>query len=137
MIYFESNTLYDGKAIKEPSTKDAIAVPVNTIDNLVLEKKLNGPYLIKLDTHGFEVPILEGAKNTLKITNILVIETYNFTITNQSLRFHEMIAYMEEKGFRCIDMSEPLFREKDNSFWQIDLFFIRSNRKEFDTNTYD
>ncbi len=135
-IYFESNTLYDGKAIKEPS-KNTVAVPVNTIDNLIAERKLDGPYLIKLDTHGFEVPILEGAENTLKETNILVIETYNFKLTDQSLRFHEMIAYMEEKGFRCIDMSEPLFRERDDSFWQIDLFFIKSDRKEFDTNKYE
>jgi FkbM family methyltransferase len=136
-VYFESNTLYDGKALKEPATESAIRVPVNTIDNLVKENALEAPFMIKLDTHGFEVPILEGAIQTLKNTDLLVIETYNFKITDESLRFHEMIAYMENKGFRCIDISEPLFRSRDDSFWQIDLFFVKSKRKEFEINTYE
>jgi len=37
-----------------------------------------GPYLIKLDTHGVEIPILNGSAQTLKDTNVLVVEVYNF-----------------------------------------------------------
>jgi len=43
---------------------------------------------------------------------------------------------MEEHGFRCIDICEPLHRTGDKAFWQIDLFFIRSDHKIFDTNSY-
>jgi FkbM family methyltransferase len=51
---------------------------VITIDLVVGEKQLMGPHLIKLDTHGVEIPILNGSVQTLKDTNVLVIEVYNF-----------------------------------------------------------
>ncbi len=35
--------------------------PAITIDDAVAHHGLVGPYLLKLDTHGFEVPIIEGA----------------------------------------------------------------------------
>jgi hypothetical protein len=38
---------------------------MRTIDGLVRRNNLGGPYVLKLDTHGFEVPILEGAHAVL------------------------------------------------------------------------
>jgi hypothetical protein len=72
----------------------------------------------------------------LRKTNLVVIETYNFRIQESSLLFHEMVAYMRELGFGVIDMSEPLWRELDRAFWQIDLFFVPLDRPEFRVNTY-
>jgi hypothetical protein len=57
---------------------------------------LPGPYMIKLDTHGYEVPIRLGAKETLRNANLAVIETYNFRIQGSSLLFHEMVAHMRD-----------------------------------------
>ena len=48
---------------------------------------LPGPHLIKLDTHGYEVPILCGATETLRNTNLLVIETYNFRLIEAACFF--------------------------------------------------
>jgi hypothetical protein len=48
--------------------------------------------MIKLDTHGYEVPFLCGATETLRNTNLLVNETYNFRVIESSLLFHEIIA---------------------------------------------
>src|SRR5690606_40046290 len=53
-----------------------VEVPMICLDSLVKTKTLPSPYLIKLDTHGFEVPILEGARETLAQTGIVVMETY-------------------------------------------------------------
>jgi len=35
-----------------------------------------------------------------------------------------------------IDICEPLHRKYDDSFWQMDLFFVREDRKEFHHNAY-
>jgi len=105
-------------------------------DDQLIPPSLPGPYLIKLDTHGYEVPILCGAKETLSKTNLLVIETYNFRLLGSSLLFHEIIAYMRERGFGVIDISEPHWRVLDFAFWQIDLFFVRLDRPEFLVNSY-
>ena len=84
-----------------------------------------------MDTHGFEIPIFEGASEILNETNLVVVETYNFNIAENSLRFHKICEYLESKGFRCIDICDPLFREKDLALWQFDLFFIRENHPVF------
>jgi hypothetical protein len=135
-IYFDDSDLFTGFASKIRSEGARKVVRETTIDHEIGAYSLPGPYLIKLDTHGYEVPILCGATETLRNTNLLVIETYNFRIIESSLLFHEIIAYMRERGFGVIDMSEPHWRVLDFAFWQIDLFFVRLDRPEFLANTY-
>ena len=106
-------------------------IPVRTIDSIIAEKKLEGPFLLKLDTHGYEIPILSGARNTLMETNVVIMEVYNFKISEHTMRFHEMCLYMEELGFRCYDMADPMLRLYDGAFWQMDIFFCRDNSKIF------
>ncbi len=111
-------------------------VPVRSIDALVSEKKLEEPYLLKFDTHGYEIPILNGAKNTLDKTNVIIMEVYNFEITDHAKRFHEMCSHMENLGFRCFDIAGPMIRLYDKAFWQMDLFFCRSDSRIFSYSHY-
>ena len=85
---------------------------------------------------GSNQQILNGAKATLGMTDLIIIETYFFKLHETAPLFIEMINYMLERGFRVIDMSEPLWREKDNSLWQIDMFFVKTSRPEFLYNSY-
>lgn len=111
-------------------------VPTKTLDSLVSEHQLKGPFLLKFDTHGYEMPILRGAAKTLSETNIIVMEVYNFKITDNSLRFHEMCSHLEGLGFRSIDLAGPMLREYDNAFWQVDLIFARNDERIFTHNSY-
>jgi Methyltransferase FkbM domain len=133
---FTSTDLFRGAAAKIPLEGARKIVRQTTIDHEIGARGLPGPYLIKLDTHGYELPILRGAKETLRKANLVVIETYNFRIYEGCLLFHEMVAYMRELGFGVIDMSEPLWRKLDLAFWQIDLFFVRLDRPEFQSKAY-
>ncbi len=107
-----------------------VDVPSITLDTAVAETDLPGPYFLKLDTHGFEVEIFEGAKEVLKYTKLIQVEVYNFSNRGR-LRFHEMCAFLEERGFRCADIADIMHRPADNILWQMDLFFIRDDRAEF------
>ena len=111
-------------------------VKQKTIDHIISEKMIAGPFLLKFDTHGYELPILEGAKETLKNTNIIIMEVYNFQITKSTLLFYEMCTRMEELGFRCYDMADPMLRIYDKSFWQMDIFFCRNDAKLFSHEGY-
>ena len=130
---FDASGLFGG-AVVNKLNDNSIITPMITIDHCIKERRLKPPFLLKLDTHGFEVPILEGANEALKQASLLIIEAYNFDLTEASLRFYELCVYMEEKGFRCIDLIEPLHRPKDGSFWQIDLVFSPKNSKSFQSN---
>jgi FkbM family methyltransferase len=135
-IFFDAGDLFGGLASSIPVGTHCISVPMVTVDEEVSRLNLSPPYLLKLDTHGFELPILEGAKNTLASASLVVIETYNFRLTDSSLKFHEMCTFMEGKGFSCIDLVEPMHRPGDQAFWQVDLLFIPSDNAVFSSNSY-
>ena len=135
-ISFEGKTHEGGSAYHALLREGDLLVPMTTIDHEVAVKQLAPPFLLKLDTHGFEVPIFTGADETLKGTNLIVIEVYNFQISDESLKFPEMINYLSLQGFRPVDLCDLSFRPADQAFWQMDLFFIRSDRNEFEQNTY-
>lgn len=134
-IFFDDRQPLGGFASVEKSGAAITPVKQTTIDAEIARLKLPGPYLIKLDTHGYEVPIFEGATEALKDANLVVVETYFFK-NGDRLLMHEMIEFMAKRGFAVTDICDPLWREYDNSLWQIDVFFIRADRPEFSTGRY-
>src|ERR1700737_2700162 len=107
-----------------------------TVDTLIHQRSLRGPFLLKLDTHGFEVPILQGARDTLKRAAMLIIEAYNFTLQPGAVRFYELCQFLEPRGFRCVDMFDLITRPLDNAFWQMDMVFLPSTHPVFHSNQY-
>lgn len=107
-----------------------------TLDSCLKGLGKTGPYLLKLDTHGFERSILEEAAYTLENSEILIIEAYNYRITSEAFLFWELCAYLSEKGFRPIDLVDIAHRRYDSSLWQMDLFFIKSDWEGFNHVSY-
>lgn len=134
-VYFNHDDLFGGSASREPIV-GGIEVKMTTIDHEVREHALKPPFLIKLDTHGFEIPILQGATETLKQASLVIIEAYNYKLTKDSLKYFELCSYMERQGFSTIEIADLMLRQHDASFWQMDLFFAPSSDKEFNVNTY-
>lgn len=135
-IFFDASDAFGGLASHVPTTEDDIRVPVTTVDTQVRQRLLAGPFMIKLDTHGFEVPILKGAAATLALSNLVVIEVYNFHIASGSLLFYEMCSYMDTLGFRPVDFCDPLHRRKDGALWQMDIFFVRKEHLALASNEF-
>ncbi len=130
----------DGSGIGIAESEHVIekrTVPVRSIDSLVTEFGYKAPFLIKLDTHGFELPIFEGARETLKKTELVVVEVYGFKISTDALLFCDICRYMDGKGFRRYDRVDLLRREADAAFWQCDMCFIKKDNKVFQSNRYN
>ncbi len=129
---FTEGNLYSGAATYG---EDGVRVPMTSVDYCVSNKKLKPPFLLKLDTHGFEIPIFEGAKKTWNDIEVIVVETYNF-IVNEGVRFPQLCHYLEERGFRCVDIATPLHRPRDQSLWQMDMIFFKATHPVFQSNSY-
>lgn len=136
-VFFDVSTEFGGVGSHEAVSDKMLEMPARSVDSLVAEHNLQAPYLLKLDTHGFEIPILEGAVNTLQNANLVIIEAYNFQIQKDSLLFFELCQYMYDRGFRVADICEPMHRPLDQLFWQVDLFFLRKDRPEFQVMSYE
>lgn len=136
-IDFSVTNDLDGSGVYQnhPSAKQR-TIEIGTIDEEIERTRLKPPFLIKFDTHGFEIPILEGAKKTLKETQLIVMECYGFHISKNCLILHDMCAHLEKLGFRMADMVDLMRRPGDELFWQCDLFFLPSSDKLFERITY-
>jgi FkbM family methyltransferase len=130
-IYFDAADPLGGQASHHPYPSHNIEVPLTTVDHEVETRKLRGPFLLKTDTHGFEVPIIQGAANSLKETDVIVMECYNFKVAPECLLFFEMCEFLRSYGFRCIDMVDVSLRLHDDALWQMDIVFVRESRPEF------
>lgn len=97
--------------------KDVDIVKVITLDELVKNKKTNGPYLIKVDIDGRDMEVIQGSINTLKETNCVIIEAL-FPMIG------ETIVLLEKNGFFLWSIVDICFRNK--SLMQIDLVFINN-----------
>jgi FkbM family methyltransferase len=136
-VYFDASDPFGGVAAPAARGEQFVSTPSTSIDAEIAERSLRGPFLIKFDTHGYELPILRGAERTLAETDVLVIECYNFRVTPEALLFHEMCAFLAERGFRCIDVFDLMYRPGDQAFWQFDLLFVRDSRPEFASTSYE
>jgi FkbM family methyltransferase len=125
----------DGSGIYNNGRADNVRmVPVITIDDIVKESARS--VVIKFDTHGYELPILNGAARTLKRTSALIIEVYGFCISPTCLLFPELCAHLDGLGFRLVDMVDIMRRPGDNAFWQCDAVFMRKEEALFGNNNY-
>jgi len=124
----DGSGFYENGNLREIETID--------LDSVVNEFELKGPFILKLDTHGFEVPIFDGAPDTLSNTVLLIVEVYGFRVAPNSLLFWELTQYLDNLGFRLYDIVEVMRRPKDQAFWQCDAFFLQKTNPIFNSNIY-
>jgi hypothetical protein len=76
-------------------------VRVATLDSI---NSYTPPYVVKLDVEGGERIVLEGAQETLRQTDFLLIEISVMRRMTGELTFSEMIGYLENCGFELFDI---------------------------------
>lgn len=93
-------------------------VPAMRIDSVVAERSLPEPFLLKIDVDGAELMVLEGARETLAKTSVIVIET---GFANLLERAQAIAA----AGFEIFDIVDISYY--DGRFVQSDMVFVRKD----------
>jgi FkbM family methyltransferase len=97
---------------------------VATLDQVIKEKNWPAPDLIKMDTQGSELLILEGAINTLPQAKAILVETQFYSTPNEnSPLFTAIVDFLEPYGFSVFDITE--IHRSRLGIAQIDFLFIR------------
>lgn len=96
-------------------------IPGVTLDQLVEERQLEPPFLIKVDVDGNEAEVLAGATKTLEQTEYLIVEVSLFGQIN------DVIDEMRSHGFVAYDMVDLSYRPTDRSLWQLDMAFVKQD----------
>jgi len=102
------------------------SVPLFTLDHLAEENHAAGPFLIKVDTQGSELTVLEGAGRILEDTAVVILETSLFRTHAKRPILDEVIAFMKDRGFLPYDFFGAHGRPLDGALTQIDVAFVKT-----------
>ena len=117
--YKEQTHIYNGC--------NSIKLKTITLDAIVIEQSLPQPQLIKLDTQGSELDILNGAKTVLKNTDVVVIETPLLPYNKGAPTFDDYINFFHDVGFVPVGIESIIFA--NGLLTHIDLVFLKENIK--------
>jgi FkbM family methyltransferase len=123
---------------QEGSLADGVPrhVPVVTVDMLCAARQLAGPYLMKIDVQGGELAVLEGARMTLRETELLFVEVSLFRFFVGGPQFLEVAAWMQSHGFVPYDFGGGHCRPVDGALAQMDVAFVKENGRFRQSHSY-
>ena len=99
-------------------------------EELPSEIKKTDNNLIKLDTQGSELKILNGLDNFINFFEVIILETSIHNYNKNAPLFNEVINYMKDKNYRLYDIFDMKRLGNENSFLlQFDCIFVRSDSK--------
>ena len=109
--------------------KEIRDVPLTSLDQLFPRLAVKGSYGLKVDTEGYELTILRGAKSVLGGARFVIAECSVEQRFESSYRFEDLIGFMAEQGFRVHSL---LSANEDyrGIIRFVDLAFVRSEPRQ-------
>jgi FkbM family methyltransferase len=92
--------------------------------NSICEKS-SWPLIIKIDAQGAELEILRGNEESMKLAEVIILETSFFHSVKQAPLFDEVCHFMRENGFVPYDLIGMSYRPLDNALSQVDVVFVK------------
>lgn len=93
-----------------------------TLDSILHD--LAAPGLLKIDAQGYELEIIKGASKILTAFEAVLLEVSIIEINKGAPLLHDVIPFMDARGFVAYDILEIHRRPLDKAMNQIDIIFI-------------
>lgn len=114
MYYDEQNHLVSQKE-KSLKLENEVEVKVDTIDNLISQQQLI-PDVIKIDTEGFELNVLQGARETLqKYSPLIFLEVHPQLLQELGQSVKDIVKYLSEIQYKICDFDLNLIKDPASS----------------------
>jgi FkbM family methyltransferase len=109
---------------EENEETSAREVPVTTLDAIATKLCLPTPYLLKLDTNGVELEILDSAEKFLQETTVVISTVSMMNRLEEEHSFVHLISRMDRLGFSVSEILD-VGRAESSEVLQLDLVFRR------------
>jgi FkbM family methyltransferase len=101
-------------------------VPLIRLDS-ILPPTISRPSLVKIDTQGAELAILEGLGSRIDDIDMYIIETSLLALRLEAPIFADVVSYFDQQGFSVYDILEGHVRFLDQALAQVDLVFVKKD----------
>jgi FkbM family methyltransferase len=118
-----------GSSLYEEQTafeRRVITLPMRRLDDLLVANTRQRFPFIKLDVQGAEIEVLAGGLETLKATELVLLEASFLEYNKGAPQFAEVVAFMNANGFVVFDILD-CFRAKQAVLFQSDIIFVRKD----------
>ena len=102
-------------------------VPTVTIDNLVDELGLEGPFILKVDAQSAEFHVLSGASRTMEMSEVIFLESQLFQFVENGPQLFDIVAFLKQNGFVVYDIVGRNYRLLDRALAEVDVAFVKEN----------
>lgn len=91
----------------------SIKVRVTTLDQIIREFGVIGPYLIKIDVQGWELHVFRGAQETLEKQCTIISEFWPYGLKSSGCEPEDYIKFINEHGYIVCDLNgRPIMKSK-------------------------
>jgi FkbM family methyltransferase len=112
------------------------SVPVVRLDDVVRERGLEGPFVLKADVEGAELDVLSGAPDVLGATELVLLEVSLFELVPGAPQFHDVVAFMHDRGFVVGDFYDAQNRLLDGALARLDVAFLQESGRFRQSHAY-
>tara|TARA_A100001011_G_scaffold58173_1_gene57328 strand:- start:1101 stop:1817 length:717 start_codon:yes stop_codon:yes gene_type:complete len=109
---------------KNYSVKEKRSIKIRQLDQILKNKILIKPTLIKIDVQGYELEVLKSAKKILSKTDFILLEVSKNKMYNKQPLEREIINFLKKKNF-IIKKKSNWIKIKNTKFMQRDILFKR------------
>jgi FkbM family methyltransferase len=102
-------------------------IKVQKLDT-IFNGQLDGINFLKIDVQGFEMQVLQGAKNTLNSIDIIQIETSLSSLYDNGSLLDEVITFLRTYEFIPYNFIKGVFNNKSGQLYELDIFFVKKSR---------
>jgi FkbM family methyltransferase len=114
---------------KLTASPDATAqrqIQMITLDTIYRDNlQMQPPILLKVDTEGFELEVLEGAQELLPAIDTVIAEVSVAERFHGSYHFEDLLLFMRDHGFRVCDFLNTAYAEEEVTPRYVDIAFKR------------
>lgn len=111
------------RAFPETRHSTPETVQVKRLDDIVADLTIERPALLKIDVQGFEAKVIAGATETLKLADVIIVETGVEALYEGQALFDDVYRMLYDRGFRYRGNHNQLLSPDDGRVLQADAFF--------------
>tara|TARA_B110001454_G_scaffold37426_1_gene36933 strand:+ start:2770 stop:3498 length:729 start_codon:yes stop_codon:yes gene_type:complete len=98
-------------------------INIKSLDEVMSDRGILAPILMKIDVQGFELEVLKGAFNLLEKIKYIIIEvSYDELYSKQPLE-NAITMYLSSKNFKIIKKNSNIYKIPNSNFSQVDVLY--------------